>query len=149
MSEPLTDLPADPGAPREPGPEWMDRALLLPLLVVGLALGVIGSFLVPLRVGGTLVPLAPVLAVVGNVAVGVLGARAVGSRAGAVVPAAGWLLVVLALGSARPEGDVVLPGGGGEGMVALAFILLGAVAAAVGVGLGPATGATPSGASGR
>ena len=127
----------------------MAKAVLLPLGVLGLALGVVGAFLVPLRVGTVMVPVSPVLAVVGNIAVGILGARAAGSRVGAVVPGAGWLIAVLTLGSSRPEGDVILPGGGAEGAVALAFILLGAVAAAVGVGLGAPPGATPAGRSRR
>lgn len=139
----------------------MSRAVLLPLLLLGVGLGVVGAFLVPLRVHGVLVPVSPVLAVVGNLAVGLLGARAAGSRAGAVLPALGWLAVVLVLGSSRPEGDLVLPGGSGIGYVALAFILLGAVAAAAGVGLGqpaarraahpaePRPAATPTAPPGR
>ena len=127
----------------------MAKAVLVPLGVLGLALGIVGAFLVPLRVGTVMLPVSPVLAVVGNIAVGVLGARAAGSRAGAVVPGAAWLIAVLALGSARPEGDVILPGGGGEGAVALAFIGLGAVAAAVGVGLGAPRRTTPAGPSRR
>ena len=127
----------------------MTKAVLLPLAVLGLALGTVGAFLVPLRVGTVMVPVSPVLAVVGNITVGILGARAAGSRLGAVVPGAGWLIAVLTLGSARPEGDVILPGGGAEGAVALAFILLGAVAAAVAVGLGSSRSTTPDRRSGR
>jgi hypothetical protein len=72
------------------------------------------SLLIPLYVGSVLVPLAPVLAVVGNIVLPSLGRRAVDRTAGAVVPFVGWLITVIALsGIARPEGDVIYPGGGG------------------------------------
>jgi len=98
-------------------------ALVL-LLTVLLALW--GSFLVPLRLGGRLVPVSLVIAVVGNLLVGRAGGRIAGST-GAVVPGVLWVAVTLVLSSRRAEGDVVVPGTA----VGLAFLLAGALASAV------------------
>ncbi len=101
-------------------------ALVL-LLTVLLALW--GAFLVPFRVGGALVPVSLVIAVVGNVLVGRAGARVAGS-AGAVVPGLLWVGLTLVLSGRRAEGDVVVPGSA----VGLAFLLAGALASAVAYG---------------
>ena len=101
---------------------------LLVLLTVLLALW--GAFLVPFRVGGTLVPVSWAVAVVGNLAVGRAGARLAGST-GAVVPGVLWLGLVFTLSSRRAEGDLVVPGT----TVGLVFLLAGAVASAVAYGL--------------
>jgi len=101
-------------------------ALVL-LLTVLLALW--GSFLVPFRVGGTLVPVSLVIAVVGNVLVGRAVARLAGST-GALVTGGLWIAVTLVLSSRRAEGDVVVPGSA----VGLAFLLTGALASAVAYG---------------
>ncbi len=97
-------------------------ALVL-LLTVLLALW--GSFLVPFRIGATLVPVSLVIAVVGNVLVGRAGARVAGST-GAVVPGVLWVGLTLVLSGRRAEGDVVVPGT----VVGLAFLLAGALASA-------------------
>ncbi len=97
---------------------------LLVLLTVLLALW--GAFLVPTRVGARLVPVSWAVAVVGNLAVGRAGARLAGT-AGAAVPGAVWLVVVVLLSSQRAEGDLVVPGT----VVGLVFLLAGAVASAV------------------
>ncbi|MEV0318785.1 DUF6113 family protein [Streptomyces sp. NPDC050658] len=54
------------------------------------------------------------------------GSRAVGTRAGAVAPAAGWLVAVMLLTATRPEGDFLF----GAGLGSYAF-LLGGMAVAV------------------
>lgn len=106
------------------------------LFLLGAILGVIGAFLVPLRIGRQVAPISVVLAVIGNLAVGIFGARGTGSRLGAVAPGVGWLLVAFALGVKRPEGDVIVPGGG----VGVAFTLGGTLAAAIAIGIvGPGT----------
>lgn len=110
-------------------------ALVL-LLTVLLALW--GAFLVPFRIGGTLVPVSVVIAVVGNVLLGRAGARVAGST-GAVVPGLLWVALTLVLSSRRAEGDVVVPGDA----VGLAFLLAGALASALAYGaavLRPAAG---------
>ena len=106
----------------------------LVLLGLGGVLGVIGSFLnsaVP-HLLGVGVPVGPVLAVLGNLAAGALGTTGTGSRVGGALPGVGWLAVVVLLGTARPEGDLVVTGDA-HGM---AFILLGAAAAAGGAMIG-------------
>lgn len=56
--------------------------------------------------------------------------RALRSPALAALPAMAWLVTALVLGSARAEGDVVVTGD----VNGLAFLLLGTVSAAVGIG---------------
>jgi hypothetical protein len=101
-------------------------ALVL-LLTVLLALW--GAFLVPFRVGGTLVPVSLVIAVVGNVLVGRAASRLAGSG-GALATAVLWIGLTLVLSSRRAEGDVVVPGS----TVGTGFLLAGALASAVAYG---------------
>lgn len=126
-----------PSVPADGGPSGMSP-LLRGLLILGLALAgavlaIYGAFLVPLRVGGAPAPVSPVLAVVGNLVLCLGGARAEGSRWGALAGAAGWAATALTLSAARPEGDVIVTGG----TTGTLFLLLGMLAAAVGVGIGP------------
>ncbi len=96
---------------------------------LSLLLAVVGAFLVPYDpVPGLSVGVA--IAVAGNFLVAVGGRRAYGGVTGAVLPAVVWLVVTLTLASGRPEGDVVLS----NSVSSLAFIVLGAVSAAVGIG---------------
>jgi hypothetical protein len=106
------------------------------LLVVVLAawLALVEVFWLPLRVGGLLVPLSPAAAVVGNLLLVGLAHRLTGSRVGAALPALTWLVIAVAASIRRPEGDLVITGGGVAGFVNLAFLLLGVVAAAFAVG---------------
>ncbi len=115
----LSDDAARPWSRVERG--WAYALVLL--LTVLLALW--GSFLVPFRLGGTLVPVSLVIAVVGNVLVGRAGARVAGST-GAVVPGVLWVGLTLVLSGRRAEGDVVVPGTA----VGLAFLVVGALASA-------------------
>lgn len=120
----------------------MQVAAYAALLAVGLLLAMFGAFLVPARVVG-LPGVSVVIAVGGNLAAGLLGSRGMASRLGAVAPGAGWLTVALLAGIRRPEGDLVTPGqleaDPTVGAVASAFLLAGAVAAAIPVGLRPRT----------
>jgi hypothetical protein len=122
----VRDAPDDAARPWTRVERGWAYALVL-LLTVLLALW--GAFLVPFRVGGVLVPVSLVIAVVGNVLVGRAGARVAGST-GAVVPGLLWVAVTLVLSSRRAEGDVVVPGDA----VGLAFLLTGALASAVAYG---------------
>ena len=123
----VRDAPDDaarrPWTPAERG--W--AYALLVLLTVLLALW--GAFLVPLRVGGTLVPVSLVIAVVGNVLVGRAASRLAGS-AGALATGVLWVGVTLVLSSRRAEGDVVVPGS----VVGLGFLVAGALGSAVAYG---------------
>ena len=121
------------------------RAVRFALVVVlAVELAVWEAFLVAARPFGVAFPVAAVLAVVGNVALGVAGARAVGARFGAAVPGVLWLAIALVLGTGRAEGDRVVP----DSLRGLAFLLLGTVAAAGVVGA-LRFRATPAGSPGR
>jgi hypothetical protein len=100
---------------------------LVVLLTVLLALW--GAFLVPFRVGGTLVPVSILIAVVGNVLVGRAAARLAGSS-GPLLTGVLWVGLTLVLSSRRAEGDVVVPGSS----VGMAFLAAGALASAVAYG---------------
>jgi hypothetical protein len=103
-------------------------------LVVGTSLALVEVFWLPLRVGGVLVPVSVVAAVVGNLLVVAQAYRWSRSRVVAVLPALAWLAVALAATRRRPEGDLVIVGTGALGYVGLAFLLIGVVAAAFAVG---------------
>lgn len=86
-------------------------------------------FLVPLYAGSVLVPITVLIAVASNVLLPRLGKALVPTTAAAVLPFVSWLIVVVAVGwFARPEGDVVLPGGSGAEWVGLAMTFGGALA---------------------
>jgi hypothetical protein len=91
-------------------------------------------FWLPLRVGTVLVPVSVLAAVAGNLLLTGQAHRLSGSRAVAVLPALTWLVVAVAGMVRRPEGDLILTGGGATGVVNLLFLLLGVTAAAVAVG---------------
>ena len=117
----------------------LPRALVLgawAVLGVVLAawLAVVEVFWLPLRVGALLVPVSVVAAIAGNLLLIELVHRRTGSRVGALLPPATWVVVAVAASLRRPEGDLLLVGSGGLGFVGIAFLLGGFVAAAVGVG---------------
>ena len=131
--------PEDAARPWTPAQRGWAYGLVL-LLTVLLALW--GAFLVPFRVGATLVPVSLVIAVVGNVLVGRAASRLAGST-GALVTGVLWIGLVLVLAGRRAEGDVVVPGSA----VGTGFLLAGAVASAVAYGaavLRPRTGSPPA-----
>src|SRR3954449_4672592 len=108
------------------------------LLLLGAAMGIWGAFLVPLRLPGGLEGLADVIALGGNLAVGILAAKGARSVPAAAMPGIGWLVAVLAVGSiARPVDEVVIPAKLGSdpgiGTVGTLFLLLGAVGAVVAI----------------
>jgi hypothetical protein len=115
------------------------------VVVVAVAawLALVEVFWLPLRVGGVLVPASVLAAVAGNLLLVGAALRLTGSRLVAVLPAVAWLVVVVAAMMRRPEGDLVIIGRGALGVIGLAFLLLGAVAAAVAVGRVLATPRTP------
>jgi hypothetical protein len=127
---------SQPTAPVAPRPE---RGVLLATYVVlaaiGVLLGVIESFLVPQRLAGGLEGLSVVLALVGNLAVGIFGGVGTRTSAGAVIPFVGWFGAVGVLTTVAPGGDVVfagkLPVDPGVVVVGMAFLLAGIFAGAV------------------
>ena len=117
------------------------------VLLLAVEVGVWESFLVAARPLGHPLPLAAVLAVVTNLALGLLGAAVLGHPVGAALPGVAWLLVVVWLGLTGPGGDkVVIQTGRG-----LSFLLLGAMTAALATGVADARHkrATPDAGSRR
>jgi hypothetical protein len=101
------------------------------LLAVGALLGLIGCFLVPLRIGNGIEGLAAAIALVGNAVVGLLGGIGTRSTRGAMLPGIGWFVVVAAINLVAPGGDVIIPGklpvDPGVIDVGYAFLVLGIV----------------------
>jgi hypothetical protein len=97
-------------------------------------LAVVEVFWLPLRVGLVPLPLSVVAAVAGNLLLVAWAYRISGSRVVGVLPALVWLVVVIAASMRRPEGDLVITGGGAAGVVNLVFLLAGVTAAAFAVG---------------
>jgi len=112
------------------------------LLLLGVALGVWGMFLVPVRLTGGVEGLSVLIAVVGNVAAARLGGFGLGTPLAAAMPGIGWLVAVMALAGGLPgmsghDQDVLLPGklpvDPGIVVVGTGFLFAGAVAALAGV----------------
>ncbi len=105
----------------------------LAALVVAAELALVEILWLPLRVGGVLLPVSVLAAVVGNLLLPAAAYRLSGSRVVAAVPSITWLAVVLAGSTRRPEGDLLVTGSGALGFVNLAFLLFGVMAAAFAV----------------
>jgi hypothetical protein len=98
------------------------------------------AFLVPFRVAGARVPLAVLLAVLGNLGLPWLARWLSRSRPVTMMPALVWFLIIVVFAGGTTEGDVVLAG---NDWVAVGLLLAGSAAAAAGawfalVGQGPA-----------
>ena len=117
--------PAQPPVAR--AETWSAYALVL---LLSLLLALWASFLVPLRAGAVVLPVAHVAVVAGNLGLGLAGGRLLG-RTGAAGPGIVWLAVAMTLGSRRAEGDLVVPGT----VAGVSYLALGALAAAVAYGL--------------
>ena len=125
--------------------------------VVGLVLyGVLGALtaafevvLVPTRVGATLFPIAVVLAIATNIVLPWLATTFTESSGGAVVPVLSWIVVLFVLSSSRPEGDVLLPGGGAVQYVSYGVMLGGLLTGLVTVGVLVSGGYSADRAGGR
>ncbi|WP_311447548.1 DUF6113 family protein [Frankia nepalensis] len=100
---------ADPPPPGAPSWVFLGVAYLF-ALVAGVLLAVYGVVSVPvgLRFSGLFVSLGVLVAGVGNTGVSLLTRWLTGTRLGPVIVLVGWVPVALALGSARPEGDLML-----------------------------------------
>jgi hypothetical protein len=117
-------------------------------VLVSAWLALVEVFWLPLRIGGVLLPLSVVGAVVGNLLVGAAARRLSGSGAAAVLPAVAWLVVVVAAMIPRSEGDLLIVGGGTTGVVNIVFLMAGVVSAAYSTGRALARGAAGSGSGG-
>jgi hypothetical protein len=104
------------------------------VVVVAVWLALVEIFWLPLRIGGVLVPVSVVAAVAANLLMPRVALRLAGSRLVAGLTGVAWLVVVVAGMIRRPEGDLIIIGGGTTGVVNLAFLLCGVLAAAFAVG---------------
>jgi hypothetical protein len=111
----------------------------LVLLVIGGLLGVIGCFLVPLRLGGGVEGLAIAVALIGNLGTGLLGGVGNRSVRSALAPGLGWFLAVGVISSLAPGGDVIIPGklpvDPGVTTVGVLFLFLGVAGAVAALGV--------------
>jgi hypothetical protein len=103
-------------------------------VVVAAWLTLVEIFWLPLRIGGVLVPVSVLAAVVGNLLLVDAAHRVSRSRVVGALPAVVWVVLGLLASQQRPEGDLLIIGGGAAGYVNLAFLLLGAVSAMAAVG---------------
>ena len=101
------------------------------VLVLALELAVWECFFVAARPFGLALPVSAVAAAVGNVVLGLVGARVLERPLGAALPGLLWLAVALPLGSKRAEGDLVVTGE----WRGIAFLVAGAAAAAAVAGV--------------
>jgi len=113
-----------------------DRALTIAGLVALCGCGALSAllelFLVPLYAGATLVPITVFFAVVGNIVLVLLGRELVPKGNARVLPFVVWAIVVLGITLfPRPEGDVILPGGGGGVEYVGYGVVLGGLAAGI------------------
>jgi hypothetical protein len=104
------------------------------VLVAAVWMALVEVFWLPLRVGGVLLPVSVVAAVVANLLLPRLALRLSGSRLVAALTGVAWLVVAVAGMIRRPEGDLLITGGGATGVVNLAFLLCGVLAAAFAAG---------------
>src|SRR5262245_50755225 len=100
---------ADPPPREDPSRVFLVGAYLF-ALVAGVLLALYGVAAVPvgLRFGGLFLSVGVLVAVVGNTGVSLLVRWLTGTRLGPTVVLVGWAPVALMLGSARPEGDLML-----------------------------------------
>lgn len=128
------EQPVPAAAPAAPG--RLHRLADLTVRAVGGAVAVVAAVLTAVlelqfatvRVGGHLVGLSVLLAVVGNVLVSWFAIRAVGARWAVAVPAAAWFAVMVLAAGGTTEGDILLAG---DNWVGFATIFAGAIAYAV------------------
>jgi membrane-bound metal-dependent hydrolase YbcI (DUF457 family) len=102
--------PAGQSAAARPHPGLLAVGYLL-FALAGAMTAAIEVLLVPSRIGQTLIPLAPALAVLSNMVLPMISRGLGDSMLSAVPPVAGWLVTTFVLAGATPEGDVLLPAG--------------------------------------
>ncbi|MFD9327656.1 DUF6113 family protein [Streptomyces sp. NPDC060065] len=107
-------------------------AAYLGLFVLGTVIGAAGALVQPGWFPGGLL-----LALVGAAGLFLGGAQAVGTRGGAVAPAAGWMVAVVLLTASRPEGDFLFGAGFGSYLFLLGGMALAVMCATLGQGRQP------------
>ncbi|HEX5542341.1 MAG TPA: hypothetical protein VFX60_12410 [Micromonospora sp.] len=79
-------------------------------VIAAVVTAMVELFWAPLRIGGQLVGVSVVLAVVGNVALAWFARRAVGHVGAVALPAVAWFVVMMAAATRTREGDILLIG---------------------------------------
>ncbi|GGS15785.1 hypothetical protein GCM10010269_63720 [Streptomyces humidus] len=102
------------------------------LLLLGAVVGVAGALVQAGSFPGGLI-----LALAGAAGLFIGGARALGTRAGAVAPAVGWMVAVVLCTAGRPEGDFLFGAGGGSYLFLLGGMALAVICATIGLGRQP------------
>jgi hypothetical protein len=135
---PMSVVPPPPSAaePAPPSPGRSRRLLDLALRVVGGLVAVLGAVATGLleliwstvRVGGQLIGVSVLVAVVANIALGWFAHAAVGRRWAVLLPATPWFVLMGAAAVRTSEGDLLLAG---DNWVGLAMIVAGAMTFAV------------------
>ncbi|MDH6628128.1 hypothetical protein M2271_005960 [Streptomyces sp. LBL] len=128
MSERATSMLAQPLQ----RPSFGRAAAYLGLFVLGAVVGVAGALVQAGWFPGGLL-----LALAGEAGLCLGGARAAGSRAGAVAPAGGWIIAVILATVSRPEGDFVFAAGGGSYLFLLGGMAVAVICATLGPGRQP------------
>ncbi|WP_329137683.1 DUF6113 family protein [Streptomyces sp. NBC_00670] len=133
-------------SPRTPGGPGPGSGLAQPLSMPspGRAVAYLGLFVLGAVVGaaGTLVqpgwfPGGLLLALAGAAGLFLGGSRALNTRAGAVAPAAGWMIAVILLTASRPEGDFLFGAGIGSYLFLLGGIVVAVMCATLAQGRQP------------
>ncbi len=124
--------------PSSPRSERIEALCLdVVLVAIGGFLGLIGTFLIPLRLHGGTEGFAAILALVGNAAVGLLGGIGGRSVRSATLPGVSWLVVVMVINVVSRGGDVIIPGklpvDPGVVYVGYAFLFLGLIGAVIAI----------------
>ena len=127
MSSWIPPSPDVPGASSAPTNGLAVVAGMVLYLLVAVLAAVLEVLLVPVRVGTVVVPVTVVLAAVTMVALPALASGATGRTLGAFVPVGAWIVTVVVLSQARPEGDVLLLGSAPLVYVTYAMLAIGAV----------------------
>ncbi|MGW7264223.1 DUF6113 family protein [Streptomyces sp. NPDC054842] len=120
LAQPLQRLPAG------------RMAAGLGLLVLGALVGAAGSLVQAAWFPGGLL-----LSLAGAAGLFLGGARALGTRAGAVAPAVGWTVAVVLLTASRPEGDFLFGAGVGSYLFLLGGMAVAVMCATLGLGRQP------------
>ncbi|MFY1634057.1 hypothetical protein ACN27F_12375 [Solwaraspora sp. WMMB335] len=136
MSGPVPALEEVVLVDRLPAPRRWPRAVDLGLRVAGGTIAVVAALvsavlevlLATTRVGGYLVGVSVLLAVVGNVLVSWFVVRVTGGRWALALPAFAWFAVMVLAAGGTTEGDILLAG---DNWVGFAMIFAGAIAYAV------------------
>jgi hypothetical protein len=98
---------------------------------LGAVLGVFEAFLTPLRLPhSTYLPIALLLAIIGNPALSWFAAEVTGKRFAAILPAGAWCAVWFVAATKTREGDLIITGNNWVGLVTL---LAGPIAFALGI----------------